>query len=613
MSLTVALAFALGVSALTGELAFAANSPQTTGGRPNILILLVDDLGIGDPGCYNPASKIRTPHIDRIAREGMRFTDVHSSSSVCSPTRYGILTGRYSWRGRLKSGVLNGYSRALIEPGRATIASILKEHGYATAGIGKWHLGFQDFEPGRSEQEQRVDYARPLRPGPLTVGFDEFFGIPASLDMPPYVFVENDRLSEMPTAKVGPSGDARYARGPFWRAGAAAPSFRHADVLPRLTERAVAFLDRQAKSADRKPFFLYLALSGPHTPYLPSAKFRGQSGAGDYGDFVETIDASVGDVLAALDRNGLAQNTFLVFASDNGARWTPEEISQFDHRAHLNNRGQKSDIYDGGHRIPCVARWPGKVRPGSTSDELGCLVDLMATCTGVAGVPLPENAAEDSFDLRPALFEQPHEPIREAVIHHSGSGMFAIRSREWKLVEGLGSGAFTPPTHIQPKRGQPDAQLTISRATAKSRPTPRLPIPRSSTHCGRNCERSNRAGALVLARDRRREPATGEPLGNLWNSLFDSSRVRPERGVLCHCESRDRAPRIPKSLVLSCVTRDPVWFCLRSRPADHAGRRPESGDHRARFLRGTRHLLYSRHPSLGQCAPAAQASVATAE
>jgi arylsulfatase A len=457
----VGFTLTLWVVAQATGLCVAATLPQTTvtQRRPNILILLVDDLGIGDPGCYNPASKIRTPHIDRLAREGMRFTDVHSSSSVCSPTRYAILTGRYAWRSRLKSGVLDGYSRALIEPGRPTIASLLKEHGYTTAGIGKWHLGFQDFDPRRAERQQPVDYSQPLRPGPLTVGFDEFFGIPASLDMPPYVFVENDRLVEMPTAKVGASGDAKGARGPFWRAGAMAPSFRHADVLPRLTERAGAFLDRQAKSSAKAPFFLYLALSGPHTPYLPSAAFRGKSGAGDYGDFVETVDASVGDVLSALDRNGLAENTFVVFASDNGARWTPEEISQFDHRSNLNNRGQKSDIYDGGHRIPFIVRWPGHVLAGSTSDELGCLVDLMATCAGVAAVSLPHGAAEDSFDLRPALLGEHRQPTRDAVVHHSGSGMFAIRLRDWKLVEGLGSGGFTRPARIQPQPGQPDVQL----------------------------------------------------------------------------------------------------------------------------------------------------------
>ncbi len=453
---TIALLSAEATTCCGGESALTNAGGQR---RPNIVIVLVDDLGIGDPGCYNAASKIRTPSIDRIAREGMRFTDVHSSSSVCSPTRYAILTGRYAWRSRLKSGVLEGYSRALIESGRPTIASLLKEHGYTTAGIGKWHLGFQTFDPARGEREQPVDYSQPLRPGPLTVGFDEFFGIPASLDMPPYVFVENDHPTEMPTAKVAMSGDAKRARGPFWRPGAMAPSFRHADVLPRLTERAVAFLDRRAKAREKKPFFLYLALSGPHTPYLPIAKFRGKSGAGDYGDFVETVDASVGDVLSALDRNGLAENTFLAFASDNGARWAPDEISQFGHRSNLDNRGQKSDVYDGGHRIPFIARWPGRIRPGSTSDELGCLVDLMATCASVAGVSLPQETAEDSSDLRPALLEGGGRPIRHAVVHHSGSGMFAIRSGDWKLVLGLGSGGFTQPARIQPRAGELDVQL----------------------------------------------------------------------------------------------------------------------------------------------------------
>jgi arylsulfatase A len=456
--LSLALSGAAGRAACLWAAAAVQQKPVAVP-SPNIIILLVDDLGIGDPGCYNSASKIRTPAIDRIAREGMRFTDVHSSSSVCSPTRYAILTGRYAWRSRLKSGVLEGYSRALIEAGRPTIVSLLKDHGYTTAGIGKWHLGFQTFDPTRAEREQAVDYSRPLRPGPMTMGFDQFFGIPASLDMPPYVFVENDHPLEMPTATVASNGDAKYARGPFWRAGAAAPAFRHADVLPRLTERAVEFIDRQAKLLVKKPFFLYLALSGPHTPYLPRARFRGKSGAGDYGDFVETVDASVGEVLAALDRNGFTDKTFLAFASDNGARWTPEEISQFGHRSNLDNRGQKSDVYDGGHRIPFIVRWPGHVRAGSTSEELGCLVDLMATCAGVAGTLLPHDAAEDSFDLRPALLEEHGGPIRDAVVHHSGSGMFAIRSGDWKLVEGLGSGGFTRPLRLQPQPGQPDVQL----------------------------------------------------------------------------------------------------------------------------------------------------------
>jgi arylsulfatase A len=427
---------------------------------PNIVLILADDLGIGDPTCYNRESKISTPHIDRIAREGMRFSDVHSASSVCSPTRYAILTGRYAWRTRMKSGVLQGYSRALIDQSRPTLPSILKQAGYATAGFGKWHLGFQKFDSGQGEREQPVDYARPLRPGPVTLGFDQFFGIPASLDMPPYLFVDNDHPAEMPTARIGGSGDSKYARGPFWRAGAIAPSFHHADVLPRITERAVAFLDNQAKSAARKPFFLYFALTAPHTPYLPGRHFVGKSGAGDYGDFVSMVDASIGDVLDALDRGGLADRTLLIMTSDNGARWTPEEIRQFGHLANFNNRGQKSDIYEGGHRIPFLVRWPGKVRPGSTSDELACLVDLMATCAAAAGISVPENAAEDSFSLLPAILSQPlTRPVRDAVVHHSGSGMFAVRSGEWKLAFGLGSGGFTPPAHLAPKPGEPAGQL----------------------------------------------------------------------------------------------------------------------------------------------------------
>jgi arylsulfatase A-like enzyme len=278
--------------------------------------------------------------------------------------------------------------------------------------------------------------------------------------MPPYVFVDNDHPVEMPTATIGDSGDIKNARGPFWRGGAIAPSFRHADVLPRITQHAVAFLDRQAKSEPRKPFFLYFALSAPHTPYLPGRSFRGQSGAGDYGDFVSMVDASVGEILADLDRSRLSDQTLVILTSDNGARWTPEEIRQFGHRSNLNNRGQKSDIYEGGHRIPFVVRWPGKVRAGSTSDELGCLVDLMATCAAVAGVPLPENASEDSFNLLPAMRGERHEaPIRDAVVHHSGSGMFAIRSGEWKLVLGLGSGGFTRPARVDPKPAEAPGQL----------------------------------------------------------------------------------------------------------------------------------------------------------
>lgn len=460
--------FTLGLFFLLAPVAFNdANAKErfpskaaTQSAPPHIVVLLCDDLGIGDLTCYNQASKIKTPQMDRIAREGIRFSDVHSPSSVCSPTRYAVLTGRYAWRTRMKSGVLHGYSRALIEPGRPTIASLLHDRGYVTAGFGKWHLGFQGFDPSRSETEQPVDYAQPLRPGPMTAGFDEYFGIPASLDMDPYLFVENDRPLELPTATIGKSGDTKGARGAFWRAGAIAPSFRHADVLPRITERAVAFIDRCGTSKGEKPFFLYVPFSAPHTPYLPASRFRGQSGAGDYGDFVTMVDSSVGEILNALDRNRLAEKTLLIFASDNGARWTPEEIAQFGHRSNLNNRGQKSDIYEGGHRIPFIARWPGKVAAGSTSDELGCLVDITATCAAAAGVMLPAEAAGDSFNLLPALRgARGKSPIRDSVVHHSGAGLFAIRSGDWKLAMGLGSGGFTQPRHLDPKPGEPAVQL----------------------------------------------------------------------------------------------------------------------------------------------------------
>jgi len=278
--------------------------------------------------------------------------------------------------------------------------------------------------------------------------------------MPPYAFVENDHPLEMPTGRIEGSGDAKFARGPFWRAGAIAPSFRHAEVLPRITERAVQFLDRQAGSQTRKPFFLYFALTAPHTPYLPSDRFVGQSRAGDYGDFVAMVDTSVGQILGALDRGRLTDETLVIMTSDNGARWTPEEIRQFDHRANFNNRGQKSDVFEGGHRIPFIVRWPGKVRAGTTSDELGCLVDLLATCAEAAGIQLPSNAAQDSFSLLPAILaRQLDRPIRDAVVHHSGSGMFAIRSGEWKLILGLGSGGFTLPVRVLPKPGEPTGQL----------------------------------------------------------------------------------------------------------------------------------------------------------
>jgi arylsulfatase A-like enzyme len=419
---------------------------------PNVVVILADDLGYGDPGCYNKDSKIPTRNIDRLAAQGMRFTDAHTPSGVCTPTRYGLLTGRYCWRTRLPRGVLQGYDPLLIEPSRLTVASLLKKHGYATACVGKWHLGLGTAKP--------TNYDHPLRPGPRSVGFDYFFGIPASLDMPPYVFVENERPVEQPTKTIGDSPMRRYGGEGYWRAGAIAPGFQHIDVLPRLTAQAVAFLERHAKEAAGQSFFLYFPLTAPHTPWLPTAEFRGKSGAGSYGDFAVQVDATVGQVLDTLDRLKLRENTLVIFTSDNGAHWLPADIEKYGHRANFSWRGQKSDIWEGGHRVPFVARWPGKIKAGTTCDQTICLTDLLATCAALVGAKLPEDAGEDSYNILPSLLgQQIDQPIREAVVHHSGQGLFAIRQGEWKLIEGLGSGGFSQPKTEQPQPGGPTGQL----------------------------------------------------------------------------------------------------------------------------------------------------------
>jgi arylsulfatase A len=417
--------------------------------KPNVVVILADDLGYGDLQCYNKDSKIPTPNLDRLASQSLRFTDAHTPCAVCTPTRYGLLTGRYCWRTSLKKGVLNGYSPALIEPKRVTLASLLKQQGYVTAGFGKWHLGLGD--------HAKTDFGKPLRPGPLTVGFDSYFGIPASLDMPPYLFLDNEGVLEAPTESIADSAMRRKGGKGFWRGGAIAPHFKHVEVLPTLTERTVAFCQKQ--TAD-KPFFLYLALTGPHTPWMPTEEFRGKSKAGYYGDFTAQVDASVGRVLKALDEAKLADNTLLFFTSDNGAHWLPEDIEKWGHRANGNLRGQKADLWEGGHRVPFMVRWPGHVAAGATSKELICLTDVLATVTEIVGDKLPDDAGEDSFSLLPVLRgDKRDRPIREAIVHHSGDGTFAIRQGPWKLAMALGSHGFSAPHDIKPKPGEAKGQL----------------------------------------------------------------------------------------------------------------------------------------------------------
>jgi arylsulfatase A-like enzyme len=338
-----------------------------------------------------------------------------------------------------------GYSPNLIEEGRITVASLLKQQGYATAGIGKWHLGL-----GMAE---KTDYSKPLRPGPVDHGFDYYFGIPASLDMEPYVYFHNDRTVVQPT-KTTPG--QKEPRGMFWRGGPIAPGFRIEDVLPTLRDKAVSYIRERSKTPE-KPFFLYLPLTAPHTPWVPHRKYKSKSGAGLYGDFVVQVDDALGSVLKALDDSGLAENTLFVLTSDNGAHWTPEDKKKYPHRANGSWRGMKADIQEAGHRVPFIVRWPGKARPGLAAPQAACLTDLMATVAEITGAKLQSSAGEDSFSFLPAL--QGRSMSRFSVVHHSMDGLFAIRQRDWKLILGRGSGGFSEPKRIAAQPGEPQVEL----------------------------------------------------------------------------------------------------------------------------------------------------------
>lgn len=435
-----------------GELAVAAASS-----RPNIVFILCDDLGYGDVRCFNPQGKIATPEMDRIAAAGMKFTDAHTPSSVCTPTRYGLLTGRYNWRSRLQSGVLGGLSPRLIEPDRKTLASFLKQNGYATACVGKWHLGMDWSRlPGKEvtalgiegpAQVRNVDYSQPITDGPNSVGFDYFFGISASLDMVPYAFIENDRLTEQPDSDTSyPMMHGR--KGKSTRAGPHAPGFSGYDVLPMLTRKATEFIAQRAADAKAgKPFFLYVPLASPHTPILPTPEWEGTSGLNPYADFVMQTDWSIGQITAELEKQGVAADTLVIVTSDNGC--SPE--AQFDelrakgHEPSHVFRGHKADIYDGGHRVPFIARWPAKVKADTTSDQTICLTDCFATFAQILGAKLPDNAAEDSVSFLPALLGTATGPLREAIVHHSINGSFAIRQGSWKLALTPSSGGWSAP------------------------------------------------------------------------------------------------------------------------------------------------------------------------
>ncbi len=435
-----------------------AEPASTAQERPNIVYILADDLGYGDVRCLNPASKIPTPRLDQLAAEGVTFTDAHSGSAVCTPTRYGILTGRYAWRTRLKQHVLWGYSPPLIEHGELTVAQYLKAQGYYTGCIGKWHLGlgWQTTDGAKLGDSadltgENIDFAKPYTHGPLNLGFDYFFGIAASLDMPPYVYLEQDRATAIP-AEMKPT---------TFRTGLTAEGFEPVNVLPDLTEHAVAYLKERRGSNPEQPFFLYLPLTSPHTPVVPSSDAKGMSRAGDYGDFVVQTDRAIGRVLDTLDALDLRENTLVIVTSDNGSTEPTERMEKdFGHRPNFHFRGRKSDVWEGGHRVPFIVRWPAQIAAGSSTEDTTCHTDLLATLVDILGAPLPEGAGQDSVSMLPALRGEKRErPSRDFTVHHSIDGTFALRQGPWKFIDGPGSGGWSSLGSNAPKPGDPLVQL----------------------------------------------------------------------------------------------------------------------------------------------------------
>lgn len=402
--------------------------------RPNIVVILCDDLGYGDIQCLNPINgKIKTPHVDKIATQGMTFTDAHSGSAVCTPTRYGLLTGRYSWRTRLQKGVVSGFNPCLIAPDRLTVGALLQKQGYATGIIGKWHLDFQyqDSTTGAIlPKKERPPVGATIPDGPVNRGFDYFHGFHHARHMDR--IIENNKVIE------------------------------HLDevhCLPRLTEKSVAYIEERAKSPN-KPFFLYVPLGSPHAPIVPTKEWQGKSGLGAHADFVMQTDATVGAIMDALEKNSFAKNTLLIFTSDNGTSRGAgiPALRKQGHHVSAQYRGSKADLWEGGHRVPFVVRWPGKVKPGSRCNQLITLVDFFATVSEITGEKAPD-MAEDSVSFLPALSGKPIQSTRKGVIHHSVSGHFGYRQGKWKLLLAKGSGGWSSPKEREVKGDAPQAQL----------------------------------------------------------------------------------------------------------------------------------------------------------
>ena len=429
--------------------------------HPNVIFVLADDLGIGDVSPTNPDCRIKTPHLQTMANEGITFLDAHSSSAVCTPTRYGLLTGRYNWRSRLARGVLSGTSDHLIPAERATVAHLLKRAGYHTQMIGKWHLGWDWARADKSKGLwQNIDFGQPVKNGPDINGFDGYYGHCGSLDMAPYVWVDTGRITAIPERQEG----VTKQEDPYgwYRKGPISPDFSIDEVLPHLFEKSIAYVGERAPHArDGKPFFLYLPLPAPHTPIVPVPPFKDASGINPYADFVMQVDHHMGELFAALKEAAIDENTLVIFTSDNGC--SPEGnfdvLKEHGHDPSAGFRGHKADIYEGGHRVPFIVRWPKGIEGGQQTSALACLTDFYSTMRELTGQPAEDRGGEDSFSLVPA-FEGEETTGRSTLVSHSIGGFFSIREGDWKLCLSAGSGGWSAPREdAARKQNLPPLQL----------------------------------------------------------------------------------------------------------------------------------------------------------
>ncbi len=423
--------------------------------HPNVIVIMADDLGIGDITPTNPNCKIKTTHLQQLADGGLTFFDAHTPSSVCTPTRYGLLCGRYNWRSRLARGVLGGRSEHLIPADRPTLGHLMRAAGYHTAMIGKWHLGW-DWH----KEDDKIDFTQPVENGPDINGFDQYYGHCGSLDMPPYVWVDTGRITAIPDRVEGVS--KRQDRYGWYRKGPIGSDFKIPEVLPHLFDKSIEYVKQRApKAKEGEPFFLYLALPAPHTPIVPVPPFKGKSDLNPYADFVLQMDHHIGQLLGQLEKSGLAENTLVIFTSDNGC--SPEAnfklLASKGHDPSAGYRGHKADIFEGGNRVPFLVRWPGHIEAGRKTDALACLTDVYATLRSITGQKPKPVGGEDSFSLL-TVFEGAARSARSSLISHSIQGNFAIRRGSWKLCLSAGSGGWSAPTERAAKqKGLPPMQL----------------------------------------------------------------------------------------------------------------------------------------------------------